>query len=77
MADTDHEELLSIALKHKGKIMISGYDSDMYNDILKGWNKVEKSTCAENGLKRTEMLWMNYEIGQMDFKIYLEEQTLR
>ena len=42
MSDTDHEELLSIAVRHKGKIMISGYDSDMYNDILKGWNKVEK-----------------------------------
>jgi len=71
MSDTGHEELLYIAVGHKGKIMISGYDSDMYNDILKGWNKVEKSTCAEGGLKRTEVLWMNYEIGQISMKQFM------
>jgi len=34
----------------------------MYNDILQGWNKVQKHTRAEGGRARTETLWMNYEV---------------
>lgn len=72
MSDQEHEELLSVIVNHKGKILISGYDNDMYNDYLKGWHKTYKDTRAENGLKRTEVLWMNYQMGQMDLKDYLE-----
>ena len=41
----------------------------MYNDYLSGWHKVHKSTRAESGLTRTETLWMNYEIGQLEMVI--------
>lgn len=61
MSDSDHEEMLKLALHSKAKIMISGYESDMYNDYLKGWNKVCFSSCAECGKPRTEVVWMNYE----------------
>lgn len=71
MSDKEHEELLILARMHKGKIMISGYDNEMYNDILKGWTRTEKSTCAENGLKRTEVLWMNYQTGQMNLNDFI------
>lgn len=60
MADTGHEELLRILVKHPGKIMIPGYDNDLYNDYLEGWSKAYKETTAEGGAKRTEVLWMNY-----------------
>lgn len=71
MKDADHEELLNILVKHQGKILLSGYDNDMYNDILKGWNKVQKHTRAEGGRARTETLWMNYEVenGQISLII--------
>lgn len=64
MKDSDHKELLEVLKKHPGKVLISGYDNDLYNDVLSGWNKVWKDTQAEYGLKRTETLWMNYEAGQ-------------
>ena len=62
MKDADHEKLLNSLVKHPGKILLSGYDNDMYNDILQGWNKVQKHTRAEGGRARTETLWMNYEV---------------
>ena len=62
MKDADHEKLLNSLVKHPGKILLSGYDNDMYNDILHGWNKVQKHTNAEGGRARTETLWMNYEV---------------
>lgn len=63
MQDSEHEELLQTFVKHPGKILLSGYDNEMYNDMLSGWHKVHKNTRAECGLERTETLWMNYEIG--------------
>lgn len=71
MSDREHEKLIYVVMQHKGKIMISGYDNDMYNDFLKGWNKVYKQTTAESGLKRTEVLWMNYQVGQMCIKDFI------
>lgn len=43
-------------------VMISGYNSDVYNDMLTGWTKTEKTSriSAGRGTKvRTECLWIN------------------
>ena len=69
MSDVDHEALLKEINKHKGKFLISGYENDMYNEYLAGWKKASKTTQAEAGLKRTETLWMNYDIGQLEIRI--------
>lgn len=61
MPDVEHEELLKISLQSKAKIMISGYESEMYNDYLAGWEKKRFSSCAEYGKPRVETVWMNYE----------------
>ena len=65
MSDTEHEELLKAALGSKAKIMISGYESEMYNGYLKGWYKEYFTSCAEHNGSRTEAVWMNYQTGQM------------
>lgn len=64
MDNTDHEALLAQLLRHPGKVMISGYENDLYNDMLKGWEKAQKETCGECGVKRKETLWMNFEIDR-------------
>lgn len=65
MEDADHVELLEVLMNHPGKVMISGYDNDLYNNILAGWKKEQISTQAEGGVKRVETLWMNYRDNQM------------
>ncbi len=60
MPDNDHEGLLKVILKSEAKIMISGYDSEMYNDYLAGWEKKQFRSCAEHAGTRTEVIWMNY-----------------
>lgn len=60
MTDNEHIELLELLIRHPGKILLSGYDNELYNSFLQGWNKVQKSTLAEGGAKRVETLWMNY-----------------
>ena len=66
MTNHDHVELLEALVAHPGKVLLSGYDNQLYNDMLSGWRKVQKKTQAEKGLSRIETLWMNYEIGQME-----------
>lgn len=59
--DKGQSELLDVALAHKGSLIISGYDNDLYNSRLKGWHK-EETTCYSQACKKTrEILWMNFE----------------
>jgi DNA adenine methylase len=60
--DEEHEKLLELLKEHSGPVIISGYDSKLYQDTLKGWNRKEISTNAEQGKQRTEILWFNYEL---------------
>lgn len=70
MSDEEHEELLEDVLQSKAKIMISGYDSEMYNEYLKNWNRIELKSCAEHGKQRLEVVWMNYEpVQQMQLQL--------
>lgn len=60
MSDKDHERLLQVLLESKSKVMLSGYESDLYDYILRGWRKVEKDNMTQSLKKRKEILWMNY-----------------
>lgn len=72
MSDAEHEELLKLILQSTAKIMISGYESDMYNDYLAGWEKKKFSSCAEQGKSRQEVVWMNYSDMQMSLADFQE-----
>lgn len=73
MTDSDHEELLKMILKNKAKIMISGYESEMYNDYLCNWRKEQFQSCAEHSGTRTETVWMNYDSeNQLSLMEYLK-----
>lgn len=60
MSDPDHEELLDTSIHSKAKIMISGYDCELYEKYLKGWRKLQIPARAQNSLPRVETLWMNF-----------------
>ena len=61
MDDNDHEALLDVLLKHKGYVVISGYDTELYNSMLAGWNKYEKTSYSQVCSRKQEVVWMNYE----------------
>ncbi len=64
MTDADHEELLETILGSRAKIMISGYESDMYNKYLSGWHRQYFKSCVEHGKTRQEVIWMNYSFNE-------------
>lgn len=61
MEDGEHEALLDMLLKHKGYVVISGYDTALYNSALAHWNKFEKETYTQVMTKKKEVIWLNYD----------------
>ncbi len=75
MSDDDHEELLSVLLKHKGPVLLSGYDNALYNDRLRDWHREEIDCRSQSGSRTKEILWMNFRpTGQMNIGDFLEER---
>lgn len=72
MEDSDHEELLSLLLSHKGYVVISGYDTELYNDMLSGWSRHERAARSQTGSKKTEVVWTNFSRRQMSMDDYME-----
>lgn len=66
MTDGQHEELLKALCAHSGPVLISGYDSALYRDILHSWNREEIFERAQTGGYRVEVLWMNFEVDRQE-----------
>ena len=56
----DHERLLSLVAGLQGKVVLSGYDNDLYASMLPGWRVERKATESMRRSQRIECLWMNY-----------------
>lgn len=61
MTESDHEQLLYMLMEHKGFILLSGYESKMYDSLLKDWHKETHINYSQVGSKKQEVLWMNFE----------------
>jgi DNA adenine methylase len=63
MTDGEHEQLAWQLRQVKGKVVLSGYASALYDALYHDWRREEKNTAAngQNGsVERTEVLWMNF-----------------
>lgn len=59
MTEVDHVKLLESARRSRSMVLISGYDSSLYNEALQGWRKVTIAARAHGNAKRLEVLWIN------------------
>lgn len=62
MNDSDHAYLLAQLLNCKGMVVLNGYENELYESTLSGWQKFTKeSRCsAQRGCGiRTEAIWIN------------------
>lgn len=68
--DTEaHEALLKRLVKLNCMVMISGYDSALYNRMLTNWKThtfTVRTRAAKGTTTREETVWMNYDINQFD-----------
>jgi len=65
MTETDHQELLDVLGQCKGKVMLSGYPSELYDRRLADWPRhtFDLPNNAANGKEKrreTEVLWCHF-----------------
>lgn len=68
----DHIQLSEKLHSIKGMAMVSGYDSELYNQLYSDWTKVKLPTKMNNirSGEVTEVIWFNYSIKQDLFTKY-------
>lgn len=58
--EEQHHELLTLLLTLPCHIAISGYWSQLYDDLLTGWRSISFEVVTRGGTMATEYLWLNY-----------------
>lgn len=55
----DHERLAQKLKAARGMVLVSSYPSELYDEIFKGWGKVEIDALADGAKPRREVLYLN------------------
>lgn len=59
MDEAAHLELLTWLNGCKSMVLLSGYRTDLYDEMLKDWRRVDTEALADGARARTECLWLN------------------
>lgn len=54
-----HMELLEGLRELEGMVILCGYPSEIYDEALPDWRRVERDALADGAAPRTEVLWIN------------------
>jgi len=57
--ERDHVELLALLKALPCQVILSGYPSALYDELLQGWRSLELQVMNQGGV-RTEKLWFNF-----------------
>ncbi|MCL2771982.1 MAG: DNA adenine methylase [Oscillospiraceae bacterium] len=69
MNETDHIQLVDILIGIKGKVILSGYDTVLYNRLVDaGWRKISLGNVSvtlnmkigESRIRKQEFVWVNF-----------------
>lgn len=67
--EADHIELLTLLVALPCRVILSGYPSALYDDLLGHWRTIEIQAMSRGGV-RTERLWFNYRIDRVHWASY-------
>jgi len=62
MSDEDHIRLAEVLKAVQGRVALSGYHCDLYDELYQGWTVHEEGSKVAHSIKknRAEVLWTNY-----------------
>ena len=67
--DADHETLLGLLRGLPCAVMVSGYPSALYEELLHGWRSVSVQVMNQAGVV-TEKVWLNFEPDRVHWARY-------
>ncbi len=59
LSDNDHADLAGVLHQVEGMVVLSGYRSDLYDDLYGAWWSTERAAVGDGATARTEVLWLN------------------
>lgn len=62
MTDGDHRSLAHGLKDLTGMVVVSGYRSDLYDELYAGWKRIDRAAHADGAAKRVESLWLSARI---------------
>jgi DNA adenine methylase len=65
MSEAGHRELLDLVRDVRGKVMLSGYPSDLYDTALSDWRRFtfdlpNNAAAGQSKARETEVVWCNF-----------------
>ena len=62
MTDADHEDLAGVLRAARGRVVLSGYRTDLYDRLYAGWRREDapERVCHSVRTPRQESAWMNF-----------------
>jgi hypothetical protein len=67
--EQDHIELLELLKTLPCNVILSGYPSALYDELLGGWRSLELQVMNQGGV-RTEKLWFNFTVDRVHWARY-------
>ena len=65
MTEADHREMGELLHQAKATVLLSGYASDLYDEMFAGWHQVRIGARSDNAIDRevVEVVWSNRPVG--------------
>jgi DNA adenine methylase len=59
MTDGQHIKMAELAHQLKGKVIISGYKCELYDELFGAWRRIDIGARAVNNTRRIESIWVS------------------
>ena len=70
MSEDEHNRMLEIILESKAKIVLSGYESQLYSERLKDWRCFHTQSQTTSAEFADEFIWLNYDPPNEQIKLF-------
>lgn len=64
MEDADHVRLAELLRGIRGMAIVSGYPSDLYDELYRGWQREERTTLTQKAAVAHEVLWISPRVSE-------------
>ena len=59
MDDQQHRDLAAVLAGLRGSVVVSGYRCELYDDLFRGWQRIDAAAHADGARDRVESLWLS------------------
>jgi DNA adenine methylase len=70
MTNQDHDALARRLNKVKGKVILSGYQNDLYDGLYRDWTRLDKQTKGSAKEARIESIWLSPNIRSRECRLF-------